>query len=139
MGNVTRPAAGVSVRLKVALGAAGVTASLALLFFFDPVGAWFYPRCLFHTVTGLYCPGCGSLRALHALVHGHPVQAFTFNPPLFVGGLVTAYLLGRPRRRPGASSFLGRPAVAWGIPALVIVYWVARNLPQYPFTLLAPH
>src|SRR2546425_12377672 len=66
-----------------ALSFAGVLALVAgastLLFFFDPGSYRFYPRCLFNQVTGLLCPGCGSLRALHQLLHGHVAAAFHLN------------------------------------------------------------
>ena len=62
---------------------AGVaTACLAaalILFFCDPVRVPVYPHCLFHQATGLDCPGCGSLRAMHALLHGHFAAALRFN------------------------------------------------------------
>ncbi|MCR5691925.1 MAG: DUF2752 domain-containing protein [Eubacterium sp.] len=37
-------------------------------------------RCDFHSMTGLYCPGCGGTRAVIALVTGHPVQSFFLHP-----------------------------------------------------------
>ena len=55
----------------------------AILFCFDP-SAGFYPVCLFHQATGLLCPGCGSLRAMHQLLHGHLLAAFEFNPLLLL-------------------------------------------------------
>jgi hypothetical protein len=56
----------------------------AILFCFDPNGGGFYPVCLFHQATGLLCPGCGSLRAMHQLLHGHVLAAFEFNPLLLL-------------------------------------------------------
>ena len=35
----------------------------------ESAGQGIYP-CLFHLVTGAYCPGCGGTRALLALLHG---------------------------------------------------------------------
>lgn len=37
------------------------------------------PRCAFLEVTGWQCPGCGSQRALAALLHGHPLEAWRYN------------------------------------------------------------
>src|SRR5260370_36721099 len=53
-----------------------------ILFLFDPNRYPFYPVCAFHKVTGLLCPGCGSLRAMHQLLHRHLAIAFHFNPLL---------------------------------------------------------
>ena len=43
---------------------------LAVLFFLlNPSEHQLFPRCIFNTVTGYYCPGCGSQRAIHSLLH----------------------------------------------------------------------
>jgi ABC-type spermidine/putrescine transport system permease subunit II len=39
----------------------------------------FYPPCLFKKLTGLNCPGCGSSRALHQLMHGNLLPALDYN------------------------------------------------------------
>lgn len=44
-------------------------------FFFDPAGSRLFPRCPFLSLTGLRCPGCGSQRALHSLLHGEIARA----------------------------------------------------------------
>lgn len=36
--------------------------------------------CIFDTVIGLYCPGCGGTRALVALLHGRIFQALWYHP-----------------------------------------------------------
>lgn len=40
--------------------------------------------CIFHKITGLYCPGCGITRCLNAIIHMKFYQAFRFNPYLFL-------------------------------------------------------
>ena len=55
-----------------------------LLFFFDPATAGFYPPCLFRTILGVQCPGCGSLRAAHQLLHGNIAAAWSLNKPLLI-------------------------------------------------------
>ena len=88
----------------VGLLAAGVALILGgtVLYFFDPATAGFYPACLFRLVTGIPCPGCGSLRAMHQLLHGHFAAAFALNPLLVLGLLVAAafaFINGRPTAR----------------------------------------
>lgn len=39
--------------------------------------------CLFKHVTGCPCPTCGFTRGMLSLLHGHPVQAWLYNPLLF--------------------------------------------------------
>ena len=70
-----------NVALVSALACATLIA-LALLWRFEPQGQIFFPRCTFHQVTGLLCPGCGGLRATHALLHGDLRSAWQLNPLL---------------------------------------------------------
>jgi len=45
-------------------------AALAVLFFvLDPARHILFPRCVFYSLSGWYCPGCGSQRAIHSLLH----------------------------------------------------------------------
>ena len=123
------------------LAAAGAGAA-GILWKFDPRTAGFFPPCPFHTVTGCYCPGCGSTRALHALARGDFGAAFRWNALLTVTLPFLAVL--------AAGEFL-LPAVGgrWSlaIPArwlwlyfyVTVAFWIARNVPVYPFALLAPH
>lgn len=65
--------------------AAGVLllAAMALVYIysrFDPASAGFFPRCIFLTLTGWQCPGCGSQRAIHALLHADIPAAWSANP-----------------------------------------------------------
>lgn len=55
-------------------------AAAAVLFAFDPAVTRWFPSCPLYALTGWLCPFCGSLRALHALLHGHVVAAAAFNP-----------------------------------------------------------
>src|SRR5690349_2777045 len=57
---------------------------------FDP-DHFLFPKCPFHSLTGLLCPGCGSQRALHQILHGHIGASFKLNP-LFLPGIVYACL-----------------------------------------------
>lgn len=50
----------------------------------------YLPECMFHRVTGLYCPGCGGTRALLLLLRGEIARSFCYHPVLLyavcVGG-----------------------------------------------------
>ena len=61
------------------LTAAVLLALAAVYFFFDPNTEGVFPKCAFFVLTGWKCPGCGSQRALHALLHGDIAGAFHMN------------------------------------------------------------
>ena len=112
-----------------------------VLFCFDPRQYHFYPVCFFHQTTGLLCPGCGALRALHQLLHGHLAAAFRFNPVLVVSlpswpGSARGMRWQKARNQPASLGL--RPVWLWLILAAVLVVSVLRNLPGAPFALLRP-
>jgi len=99
-----------------------------------------FPPCMFRAITGFYCPGCGLTRALHALVHLDIGRAFRMNPAVMTGlalvpGLVAWKHGWRSRWFAPVVAVMSRPKF-WLV--FIPVYWVARNLPWFPFTLLAP-
>lgn len=103
---------------------------LALYAFVDPA-AHFFPRCPFLMVTGWQCPGCGSQRAIHALLTGDFSAAWHFNAMLLIMLPVIALMLLSEAFRdrwPRMNRVLtSTPAVALIVAALV-VWMIARNL-----------
>lgn len=89
------------------------------------------PKCLFHSLTGLDCPGCGSQRAIAAATHGRWADAWNFNPALWVGLCVAVLYICFPGRRVHRSRIervLYSPA-AYALIAMAIVAWaVWRNV-----------
>ena len=130
-------------RHTFALGLATLGALAAgVLFFFDPAKCSFYPPCLWHALTGLACPGCGSTRALHQLLHGHLAAAFHLNPLLVLALPLGFWLLARrflgSARGKAVSPVLTRQPWPWVLMGVVILFGVARNLPFLPFACLSP-
>ena len=123
-----------------AMLAAGL-AGAALLWHADPnAPGSLLPPCPFSTLTGLYCPGCGATRALHALLHLDLAGAFAMNP-LLVLCLPLLALFGL--RFAGwlpetAVPLLRRLSDARPWAVVIIAYAIARNLPWEPFAWLAP-
>lgn len=109
-------------------GSAIVLALITVLYLFDPADSHFYPRCYFHAITGLECPGCGSLRALHALLHGQLRNALRLNPLLFAGGLFVLFALAHDKLKKDKPSLLSRPVVLWCVVVGIVLFWVTRNL-----------
>lgn len=131
---------------KRALATAAVVLAVAVvcgvLFFVDAKTAALFPPCPFHWITGLWCPGCGSGRALRALLHGEILRALDYNPlmvlslPFLAYAGVSGLLLGF--RGKGLPRLLRGRYWGWFVVCLVIIYWVVRNIPAYPFSILAP-
>jgi len=119
-------------------GAAGII----LLRVFDPATSGVFPPCPVRYLTGLYCPGCGSLRALHALLHGDLRRALAMNPlmvvtlPFVTYGLVSAALVEL--RGKGLPQVMLPANWIRALCAAIILFAIARNLPVQPFNLLAP-
>ena len=64
--------------LFIAILIAGVVL-IAVYGLFDPEETAWMPRCPVNFLTGLDCPGCGSQRAFHALIHGNFRAAWEAN------------------------------------------------------------
>ena len=130
-------------RYLIGLLLAVVSLAAAMVFyFFDPTKGGFYPPCMFHQYTGLNCPGCGSLRALHHLTHGEFATAFHCNPLLVMLLPVLAFLgfrwLKRGRGAFGDDPIFLRPATAWTFLAVTIAFTILRNLPWPAFAWMSP-
>jgi hypothetical protein len=98
-----------------------------VLYAYPPTEHSFYPRCVFKAATGIECPGCGLTRASHQALHGRFGEAFRLNPLLFAMGLVA--LCSVPSVARGQSPrFFTRPWFGWTTVAVVVVWWVVRNL-----------
>ncbi len=109
--------------IPVAVLAAGI-----FYYFADPKASLIMPK---------YCPSCGAQRAIHALLHGHIAEAFSYNfffaiaVPLL---LLTAYatiMIKRPK--PSAATiklynFVTSRYTLLSYVALFFLWWIIRNL-----------
>ena len=112
-------------------------AGATYLFVFEPGRSGFFPPCIFRVLTGFTCPGCGTTRAMHQLLHGHFLTAFTLNPLLLVSLPFLLFALLRYSvivMRGGVPSHNVLPAsVIYGIFFAILSFWIFRNTPFYPF------
>ena len=112
-------------------------AAVVYLFTFEPGRTGLFPVCLFRLVTGYTCPGCGSTRAMHQLLHGDVVAAFMLNPFLLLAIPFLLYALirysvivmrgGVPRHNTVS------PPYIYALFFIVLSFWIFRNTPFYPF------
>jgi hypothetical protein len=121
---------------------AAFSGSAVMLRIFDPATSSIFPPCPVRYLTGWYCPGCGSLRAIHQLLHGKLWAAWALNPltvvllPFLAYGLFSAALFEIRGR--GLPEPVLRAEWIWALCAAIILFGIVRNLPGHPFDLLAP-
>jgi hypothetical protein len=124
-----------SERLRSPLAAmAGLGAATLALHLRDPHAHGSWGLCPLYALTGVYCPGCGGLRAVNDLGNGHPGQAASSNLLLVLAIPVILLALGRWTY----AAWTGRDlavlpatprAVRTGVVVLLVVFTLARNLP----------
>lgn len=119
--------------------AGGVAAASIALHFRDPHqdGSWGF--CPFHEITGLYCPGCGGLRAVNDLTGGDVLAAASSNLLFVVTLPLVAFLWVRwvraewtgavvgPGTGMGAGMARRRKLVAGVVLGAAFVFTVVRN------------
>jgi hypothetical protein len=123
-----------------------VPALAAFFYIYDPADSsnqHLFLTCLFHKTTGLYCPGCGGQRAVHQLLHGNIHQAAHYNlllvlslPLLVWSGVL--YIRNAFAREKRQMLFLYYPLTTRFLLAVILLFWILRNIPFSPFDQLAP-
>lgn len=116
---------------------------LAILFFvLNPAEHQIFPRCVFNALTGYYCPGCGSQRAIHSLLHLDLAGVVSYNILFIPAFLLLSYHYSFRvinnifnSKLPNIFYFKSTPWIIFGV---VVVFFILRNLPIYPFSILAP-
>ncbi len=114
----------------------------ALVLVRNPLEHTVFPPCPLHAATGLWCPGCGATRASYLLMKGDVGGALHFNAMWVLLAPFAAYQ---------AIAFAGEAfGVRWlrripltrsigaGLVALMVAFFIVRNLPFGPFEVLNP-
>ena len=88
--------------------------------------------CLFHLITGLYCPGCGGTRAAVYLLHGQIWKSIQYHPLVFYMAVMiliefATYALSRVLHRPELHLKRYNLLVYIGI-AVILVNWAVKNI-----------
>lgn len=93
--------------------------------------ALLHSPCVFHLLTGLYCPGCGGTRAVRYLLEGQLGNSIQYHPLILYMAVIimvefaSAVLIkvtGKPKWRHGHEKLL--ISIAIGI---VLVNWFWKN------------
>lgn len=100
-------------------------------------------KCPIYTMTGIYCPGCGSQRATFELFHLNlwgvlKLNALYFLALLLVLNHVITSLINKYFNK-NLKSLLNHKKAPIIILVLTLIFSILRNLPFEPFNWLAPH
>ncbi|MCG2781895.1 MAG: DUF2752 domain-containing protein [Weeksellaceae bacterium] len=107
---------------------------MGLIYFsYNPENSQFFPKCPVKFITGLSCPGCGSQRAVHELLHFNFKKAFEHNALLVVSipYLLTGIAFNSDKikiRYPKTKNFLFGEKAILIILAILILFTVFRNI-----------
>jgi len=117
--------------------------ALALFYYVvNPSGVDFLPKCPLYTTTGIYCPGCGSQRATHDLLHLNITGVLHHNALYLAALLLLAYhaviLVANKFFNKNWKSILNHPKTPLIILVIILLFWILRNIPYAPFNWLAP-
>ncbi len=86
--------------------------------------------CPLAAMTGFPCPGCGSTRALFLILTGRFVEAFRYNPCIYLWILLAVYV-GWQRYIRGRRA-VGALPMAGGIAAAMILIYLYRLAVEFP-------
>lgn len=94
-----------------------------------------FPSCPSRSVFGIYCPGCGSQRAVHALLHGDFSLAWRFNPVMVILLplsliLVIQFMLRHIFGYNWRIRLFEYNPFLYGLFFLLLLYMILRNIPH---------
>ncbi|MGV6832340.1 MAG: DUF2752 domain-containing protein [bacterium] len=113
---------------------------LLLYYFYDPTSSPMFPRCFLRSTTGLHCPGCGSQRALHSILHGNIIEGLRKNMLIGLAFIVVIYeiyiVLTKMLFNAHPKNILQNKNTTIVILIIVVLFFILRNIPAFSF--LAP-
>ncbi|MDP0400039.1 DUF2752 domain-containing protein [Tsukamurella strandjordii] len=118
------------------LTASGVGGLVLALHLRDPHVQNSWGVCSLYAVTGLYCPGCGGLRAVNDLTNFDFAAAFSSNLLIYPIAVLLVWLWAQWLGNRVGFRVPSLPRNKWlwiGLGALAAVWTVARNFPGSPF------
>lgn len=120
----------------------GIPVAGIFFYLLDPGEYELFPRCIFYSATGLFCPGCGSQRAIHGMLHLN-FGDVARNNLLFLPVILTiAYHYIHPvinkKFHSKLPNILYLKKTPWIVFSIILLFWVFRNIRSFPFSLMAP-
>ncbi|MCQ2974696.1 MAG: DUF2752 domain-containing protein [Bacteroidales bacterium] len=105
-----------------------------LFSFYDPEKYNFFPKCLFYSITGYKCPGCGIQRAIHHIFIGDFVEAFKYNSLAFFAIPYVLLLISFKNipylynKFPKFTNNLSNNKACLIIFIIIVLFWIFRNI-----------
>lgn len=89
--------------------------------------------CMFHEMTGYYCPGCGITRAVYAFFEGNLLQCFRYHPfvlyaAVFGGWFLISQTIERLSKGKIAIAMRYRDCYLWIALAILMVNFLVKNI-----------
>ena len=96
------------------------------------IGAYL-PPCVFHAMTGLYCPGCGGTRAVYALLRGEVGMSLFYYPFVFYAAVLGTWFMvsqtiERISRHTLPIGLRFRPVYLWIALILILANFFVKNI-----------
>ena len=122
-----------------------LTGAVSVYYMYDPAKSSYFLPCPFYKLTGFFCPGCGSQRAIHYLLTGNIAAAIHSNillvillPFLVLYYAVQTFNYCNPQKYINIV-LINKTWFIYSLAALFVFYWVARNIAFLGGDFLAPH
>lgn len=122
-------------KLYVVIIVFAVLLCVFMIYQHPPNHSKYYPKCVFKQITSFECAGCGSARAVYALLHGDLKSAANYNLLLMIlipMGIIACLL--RIKNMNGNIARLFTKPLFYLV--LILVFWILRNVNYFPFTYL---
>ncbi len=105
---------------------------VGIYYFYNPETSFFFPKCPFKTITRLDCPGCGSQRAIHELLHFNFKKAFQYNALLIITipYVLAGFFLNFTKVKnyfPKTRRFLFGQKTVFAFLVITILFFILRN------------
>lgn len=110
-----------------------IAVGLLIYFFNDPTSTPWMPKCVWLSLTGYKCPGCGTQRFLYHFFNGEFREAIGYNPlmlielPLFIA-YALGFMLKGTRVSRWIDNYLAHIIVGEVFMVIAIIWTIVRNI-----------